>query len=77
MTGDNVRVFIRNSTSTFGIVYSAEAYVKSAGKGLLTFLNAFITGYVNTDMNGNNLTDLSDIVITSNNASAFVGKVTP
>ena len=37
----------------------------------------FINGYVASDMNGDNLTDLSDIVITSNNAGAFVGKVTP
>ncbi|MEZ4823400.1 MAG: hypothetical protein R2942_13745 [Ignavibacteria bacterium] len=29
---------------------------------------AFFNGYVSSDMNGDNLTDLSDIVITSNNA---------
>jgi len=32
---------------------------------------------VPTDMNGNNITDLSDIVITSNNASAFIAKIVP
>jgi hypothetical protein len=39
--------------------------------------SAFVNGYVSSDMNGDNLTDLSDIVITSNNAGAFVSKITP
>ncbi|MBK8554163.1 MAG: hypothetical protein IPL53_25200 [Ignavibacteria bacterium] len=37
----------------------------------------FSTGYVVNDVNGNNLVDLTDIIITFNNASDFVSKVTP
>ena len=37
----------------------------------------FTTGYVADDVNGDNIVDLSDIVITFNNASNFVIKVTP
>ncbi|MEZ4690340.1 MAG: hypothetical protein R3A12_09215 [Ignavibacteria bacterium] len=37
----------------------------------------FTSGYFPTDMNGDNITDLNDVVITSNNASAFVAKIVP
>jgi hypothetical protein len=38
---------------------------------------AFVNGYVTSDMNGDNLTDLADVVITYNNSVAFVAKITP
>lgn len=37
----------------------------------------FVTGYKITDVTGDNITDLTDVVLTSNNAGAFVAKVTP
>ena len=37
----------------------------------------FLTGYIPTDVNGDNLVDLGDILISSNNASAFVQKIRP
>ena len=39
--------------------------------------SVFTTGYVPTDVTGNNVVDLSDITIVYNNARAFVAKVTP
>ncbi|HMQ69598.1 MAG TPA: hypothetical protein PKA90_11725 [Ignavibacteria bacterium] len=39
--------------------------------------SSFTIGYVPTYMNGDNLTDHSDLVITSNYAGAFAAKVTP
>ncbi|MEZ4824320.1 MAG: hypothetical protein R2942_18760 [Ignavibacteria bacterium] len=39
--------------------------------------SSFTTGYVSSDMNGDNVVDLTDLVITSNNASAFVAKIVP
>ncbi len=38
---------------------------------------SFTTGYVPSDMNGDNITDLADLILTNNNASAFVAKVIP
>lgn len=37
----------------------------------------FSTGYVPTDVTGDNLVDLSDITIVFNNANKFVSKITP
>ena len=37
----------------------------------------FVSGYVVTDVTGNNVTDASDLAITDNNAFNFVGKITP
>lgn len=37
----------------------------------------FTTGYKVTDITGNNVTDLSDIVLCMNNSSIFVSKITP
>ncbi|MEZ4823988.1 MAG: hypothetical protein R2942_16915 [Ignavibacteria bacterium] len=39
--------------------------------------SVFETGYVTPDVNGDELVDLSDIIITLNNASNFVVKITP
>ena len=39
--------------------------------------SAFTTGYVNTDVNGDNIVDLSDITITFNNAINFVTVIKP
>jgi len=38
---------------------------------------AFQTGYVPGDVNGNNIVDLADILITYNNAAAFVTVLKP
>lgn len=37
----------------------------------------FNTGYVNTDTNGDYLTDLSDLIITYNNSNLFIGVINP
>lgn len=37
----------------------------------------FITGYVITDLTGDNAVDISDAAISDNNASAFISKITP
>ena len=37
----------------------------------------FVTGYVVTDMTGDNITDLTDIILSYNNSSKFVAKITP
>ena len=37
----------------------------------------YLTGYVNTDVNGNNFTDLTDVIICSNNSNKFISKITP
>jgi len=37
----------------------------------------FVTGYVITDMTGDNITDLTDIILSYNNSSKFVAKITP
>lgn len=37
----------------------------------------FLTGYNNSDVTGDNITNLTDIILTFNNASAFVQKITP
>ncbi len=37
----------------------------------------FATGYVVTDITGNNVTDAVDLAITDNNAFNFVSKITP
>lgn len=37
----------------------------------------FVSGYVNTDIDGNNVVDVEDLLIAENNAFLFVGKVTP
>ncbi len=39
--------------------------------------NTFTNGYMPSDMDGNNVTDLADVIITFNNSSAFVVKMTP
>lgn len=39
--------------------------------------SVFANGYLASDMNGDNTTDLSDLVLTANNASAFVAKIVP
>ena len=39
--------------------------------------NAFTTGYVVTDVNGDNLTDLSDLIFANNNSADFVAVVAP
>lgn len=39
--------------------------------------NAFISGYVITDITGDDFVDLSDLTITYNNANAFVTRVAP
>jgi hypothetical protein len=39
--------------------------------------NVFATGYIVTDVTGNDLTDLEDLLITYNNSSAFVQKEVP
>lgn len=46
---------------------------------LLTYnsASAFETGYKNTDLNGDNIVDLTDITICSNNSNNFVSKVIP
>ncbi|MCB0728213.1 MAG: FG-GAP repeat protein [Ignavibacteriae bacterium] len=38
---------------------------------------SFVNGYVTSDMDGNNITDLSDLVLTSNNAGLFAAVVRP
>ena len=37
----------------------------------------FLSGYLKTDLNGDNFTDISDYTIAVNNESNFVGKITP
>lgn len=37
----------------------------------------FVTGYVNTDLNGDDVTDLTDLVITYNNSIRFVSLKKP
>lgn len=37
----------------------------------------FVTGNVPTDVNGDNKSDLSDLIIVDNNNAAFVEKVVP
>ncbi len=39
--------------------------------------SAFATGYLNTDMTGDDIADLTDITITFNNSANFVTKITP
>ncbi|MCB0728603.1 MAG: hypothetical protein KDD00_14165, partial [Ignavibacteriae bacterium] len=39
--------------------------------------NVFATGYIVSDVTGNDLTDLEDLLITYNNSSAFVQKEIP
>ena len=38
---------------------------------------AFVTGYVQSDVDGNNFIDATDASITDNNAANFVGIVRP
>ncbi|MBK8550021.1 MAG: hypothetical protein IPL53_02760 [Ignavibacteria bacterium] len=45
--------------------------------GVYNAAGSFTNGYVPTDMNGDNITDLSDIIITNNNSSGFVSVVKP
>jgi len=40
--------------------------------GVYNAASSFVTGYKVSDMNGDNLTDLSDLIITSNNSNSFV-----
>ncbi|MDQ3194516.1 MAG: DUF1929 domain-containing protein, partial [Bacteroidota bacterium] len=37
----------------------------------------FTTGYVNTDMTGDNIVNLMDLILTKNNSVSFVRKITP
>ncbi len=37
----------------------------------------FITGFINTDLNGDSFTNLSDILIAYNNSNGFVASMTP
>ena len=39
--------------------------------------NSFVTGYVNTDVTGDLITELSDILIVYNNSCNFVSRITP
>jgi hypothetical protein len=39
--------------------------------------NAFLSGYVISDLNGNGIVDLSDVVLASNNSATFVRSVAP
>lgn len=39
--------------------------------------NNFVNGYLASDMNGDNITDLNDVVFTFNNAAEFVEKIIP
>ncbi len=40
--------------------------------GVYNAASSFLTGYKVSDMNGDNMTDLSDLIITSNNSNSFV-----
>jgi len=37
----------------------------------------FLTGYVNSDLTGNNVTDVSDLIIDFNNSNNFISKIVP
>lgn len=39
--------------------------------------SSFVTGYVNTDANGNSIVDLTDVLIAYNNSLNFISKKTP
>ncbi|MBK8553962.1 MAG: hypothetical protein IPL53_24120 [Ignavibacteria bacterium] len=39
--------------------------------------NAFATGYIVTDLNGNNVSDLDDLLVAYNNSAAFVAVMKP
>ena len=39
--------------------------------------SAFMTGYVSSDVTGDNISDLSDFLIAYNNASEFVSVIRP
>ena len=39
--------------------------------------NAFTTGYVSTDVNGNSVVDLTDVIIAFNNSNSFVSVKKP
>lgn len=47
---------------------------------LISTLNgasSFVSGYVNTDVNGDLQVNLADVLIVYNNASVFVAAITP
>ncbi|HMQ70551.1 MAG TPA: hypothetical protein PKA90_16335 [Ignavibacteria bacterium] len=41
------------------------------------YSNSFQSGYLPSDMNGDNLTDLTDVIITNNNSNLFVSAIRP
>ena len=45
--------------------------------GVYNAASSFLSGYEVSDMNGDNLTDLSDLIITSNNSNGFVIVIRP
>ena len=44
---------------------------------ILNDMNDFVTGYFPTDINGNNITDLADLILTNNNSIYFIQIVRP
>jgi hypothetical protein len=37
----------------------------------------FLTGYKVTDINGDNITDLTDVIIANNNSAGFIAVIRP
>ncbi len=84
--------FTNNASSAFGenLILKGSKYCIYSGdvnqdknidlKDLILISNDasdFITGYVNTDVDGNNITDMSDILITYNNSNNFINVISP
>ena len=39
--------------------------------------NAFVSGYISTDVNGDNITNPADVLITNNKSLNFIHSITP
>lgn len=77
----NNQIIVDNSPvvyATFSGDVNQDGYVDLSDVST-TFNDAgnFMSGYVNTDSNGDNLTDLGDLIIVYNNSLGFVQKITP
>ncbi len=73
-----------NSVLKFGKYCCYSGDVNQDGKVevsdiILVFVDAtnFVSGYVDTDLTGDDIVDVGDLVIASNNAAGFVAEITP
>ena len=73
-----VRRKVGSRQSAVGSMRSALSSRRFAVDSIIyTDIQNFATGYLSTDIDGNNAIDLSDLTTTFNNSTNFIVKITP